>query len=109
MMNYDPNLVLSGRRAKQSVRLTFGIWDYRKTVETVVSGNCRGLTVIECAIENVYENLGNNGWGNKEIVLLTEDGKELACSDDDYDDYEFLEEKLISAEIIGIEPEQAGK
>jgi hypothetical protein len=60
-MNYDPNLVLCGRTAKQRVRLTFGSWDCRKTVEAAVSGNCRGLDVIECAVETVYDRLGDDG------------------------------------------------
>ncbi|WP_249509223.1 DUF5406 family protein, partial [Escherichia coli] len=29
IMNYDPNLTSCGRMAKQTVRLTFGLWEYR--------------------------------------------------------------------------------
>ncbi|EEQ3874799.1 DUF5406 domain-containing protein, partial [Escherichia coli] len=32
-MNYDPNLTLYGRMAKQTVLLTFGLWEYRETFE----------------------------------------------------------------------------
>lgn len=28
-MNYDPNMVCSGNKAKHTVRLTFAMWDYR--------------------------------------------------------------------------------
>jgi hypothetical protein len=105
-MNYDPNLVLSGRMAKQLVKLTFGEWEYRKTIETVVSGNCRGLNVIDCAIENVYDHLKSDRWNNKEIVLAKEDGKELVCPDEEYDSYNFLKDMLIAAEIINIRPEE---
>jgi hypothetical protein len=109
VMNYDPNFVLSGRMAQQRVRLTFGTWEFRKTVETVVGGNCRGMTVIDCAIEDVYERLDTDNWGAKEIVLVKEDGDELTCPDEEYDGYEFLKNMLIAAEIVSIEPEEAGK
>jgi hypothetical protein len=107
MMNYDPNLVLCGRTAKQRVRLTFGQWDYRKTIETIASGNCQGLDVIECAAETVYDRLGDDVMGNKEIRLAREGGEELICSDGarGCDGYSFLKEMLIAAEIIDIKPE----
>ena len=44
-MNYDPNLVLCGRRAVQTVRLTFGVWDYRAVIEVEVGGDQRRLLV----------------------------------------------------------------
>nr|MCD4237043.1 DUF5406 domain-containing protein [Escherichia coli] len=51
IMNYDPNLTSCGRMAKQTVRLTFGLWEYRETFEVTVGGNLTGLDVISCAIE----------------------------------------------------------
>jgi hypothetical protein len=46
MMNYDPNMFCCGRMSNQTVRFVFGTWEYRKTIDTVVSGNCQGLDVI---------------------------------------------------------------
>jgi hypothetical protein len=105
-MNYDPNLVYCGRMAEQKVRLTFGQWDYRKTVETVVGGNCRGLEVIDCAVDNVYEDLDSDMFENKEILLTKDDGEELLCSDDEGEDMNFLKNMLIAAEIIDIKPDE---
>jgi hypothetical protein len=108
-MNYDPNLVLSGRMAKQKVKLNFGVWDYRTTVSTVVCGNCQGLCVIDGAVDNIYESLATDGWGNKAIVLTREDGEELVCPDGEYDSCEFLKNMLIAAEIVDIKPEETTK
>ncbi len=57
IMNYDPNLTSCGRMAKQTVRLTFGLWEYRETFEVTVGGNLTGLDVINCAIESLYATL----------------------------------------------------
>ncbi|SQM81178.1 Uncharacterised protein [Escherichia coli] len=57
VMNYDPNLTLYGRMAKQTVLLTFGLWEYRETFEVSVGGNLTGLDVISCAIESLYATL----------------------------------------------------
>lgn len=54
VMNYDPNMTLCGRLAKQTVRLTLGLWEYRQTFEITVGGNLMGLDVITCAIESLY-------------------------------------------------------
>ncbi|WP_244582464.1 DUF5406 family protein, partial [Escherichia coli] len=40
IMNYDPNLTSCGRMAKQTVRLTFGLWEYRET------GNDSNLLIV---------------------------------------------------------------
>lgn len=111
LMNYDPNLTYSGRMARQTVRLTFGKWDYRATTEVEVGGNCRGLTVIECAISNFLETLPTREWDDELSVLtLTRTGvdgetDELECEDEDskYDDW--LKDMLIGAEIVAIRPD----
>jgi hypothetical protein len=105
-MNYDPNLVLCGRMAKQRVKLTFGMWEHRATVETVVGGNCTGAYVIEGAIENVYEHLDYDNHENKEIILTKEGEEELTCSDDEGEEEQWLKKMLIAAEIIDITPEK---
>jgi hypothetical protein len=96
-MNYDPNFVLCGRMAEQHVRLTFGRWEYRKTIETVVGGNCTGLDVIECAIANVYEYLTCDIWDNKQIIMTKEGEEELLCSEDEGGGDDWLKSMLIAA------------
>ena len=97
-MNYDPNLTLSGRMATQTVRLTFGQWEYRKTMDVRVGGNCRGFAVIGGAVEIARDKLDGR------ITLKNTDGDELTCEDDD-DDPDWLEDMLLNAQIISIEQE----
>ncbi len=80
-MNYDHNLVFCGRMAKQTVRLTFGIWDYRYETETVVGGNCLGLDVIDTAVEGVYDRLPEERHGLKYLIMKKENDDELECGD----------------------------
>jgi len=103
-MDYDPNLVFSGCTAVQTVRLTFGQWEYRKTMEVAVGGNCRGFSVIEAAVENAYEKLpdASHASGVKTITLIDESGGEMECDEDEED---WLNNMLIAAEIIDIKPE----
>lgn len=108
VMNYDPNLTLCGRMAKQTVRLTFGLWEYRETLEVTVGGNLTGLDVISCAIESLYETLPyeevrNERTGGTDIMATINIG-ELTCQDEDLSGELWLAGMLISAEIISIEP-----
>jgi len=100
-MNYDPNLVLCGRMATQTVRLTFGQWEYRKTMEVTVDGNLQGLSVIEAAVENALDELLKGCVEDATIILVNEKGDELLCELDEIDD-DCLRDMLISAEIIDI-------
>lgn len=76
MMNYDPNMVNSGRTATQRVRLTFGVWDYRKTMDVLVRGNITGLQVIEAAIDNAYAELPTvNGFETDFAHLVLDRGQ----------------------------------
>lgn len=106
-MDYDPNLTCSGRMAKQTVRLTFGMWEYRKTMETEVGGNCTGLTVIDCAVGNVYDNLPENYYGaaSMEMYAMDESGDILLCEDDEERGDDWLKDMLIAAEITAIRPD----
>ncbi|EHP6162777.1 DUF5406 family protein [Escherichia coli] len=107
-MNYDPNLTSCGRMAKQTVRLTFGLWEYRETFEVTVGGNLTGLDVIEVAIESVYESLPyEEVWdertGGMNIIATINIGG-VKCKDENLIGELWLAGMLISAEIISIEP-----
>lgn len=97
-MNYDPNLVRCGRMATQTVKLVFGQWDYRKEVLIDVSGNCTGLVVIDVAIDNFYQECGD------EIELTDANENVLICEDDEQKGEDWLKDMLISAEILSITP-----
>lgn len=101
-MNYDPNMFCCGRMVNQTVRFVFGTWEYRKTIESVVFGNCQGLNVIEAGIENIYDNLAKDKNGIPEIILVDSTGSELSCTDDEECDSRWLKSMLVSAKIIDI-------
>jgi hypothetical protein len=97
-MNYDPNLTNSGKMADQTVELTFQQWTAKATFKTVVGGNCTGLSVIECAIDNITEKLEEDGGV---IVLKKPNGDTLECELWECE----LEKMLVCARIIAIKPE----
>lgn len=104
MMDYDENMVLCGRTARQVVRLTFGSGKYRADRLEAVGGNCTGLSVIEAAVEAAYDNLTIVPAYGPQIRLKDSDGNILICEDEDDRGDEWLRRMLISAEIISIEP-----
>lgn len=105
VMNYDPNLVNSGKCATQRVKLVFGQWEYRAELFVNVGGNCRGLSVIDTAVDMAYEGLpGTEALAH--IILTRADGETLHCEDDEGNGVDWLEDMLISAEIVSIEPEK---
>src|SRR5690348_7770943 len=98
MMNYDPNMTCSGRTAKQTVRLTFGVWEYRKTMEATVGGNCTGLNVIECAVHQAFRELPTFKVFDEEcayIELPNAEGDSLRCNDDDDRGEDWLKDMLV--------------
>lgn len=102
--NYDPNLTSSGNMAKQTVELTFQQWQFSTTRTVTVGGNCTGLSVIETAIENVYDTLPTTGYDAVYIELTDADQGELIVEDLDERDYDWLNSLLVSARITAIEP-----
>lgn len=115
MDNYDPNMTLSGRMAKQTVQLTFQIWQYKATKEAVVGGNCMGFTVIDFAIAQVYESLpyqeiryDGKDYYVAEITLEDDEGNILLCEDEENQRDDWLRDMLVSAEIVAIKPDNGG-
>jgi len=115
VMDYDPNLTLCGRMAKQTVRLTFGMWEYRKTIEVEVGGNCTGLWVIDCAVSIAYDQLEQRPFYNHDrkrddsyaVIHLPHPEKddELETTDEDLRGEDWLKDMLVGAEIIAIRPD----
>lgn len=108
-MNYDPNLTNSGRMATQCVKLIFAEWDYRAEVTVKVGGNCRGLSVIKAAVSNAFDALKFDEYEGKEyseITLKKPNGDELRVVDEELNGEGWLEDMLIAAEIISIEPQE---
>lgn len=105
MMNYDPNMTNSGRMAKQTVKLTFQLWEYKTEIEEVVGGNCTGLTVIEAAITNAYDRLAPDR-GVPIIMLTNSNGDQLECGDEEDKGEDWLGDMLVKAEITAIEADK---
>ncbi|WP_202922487.1 DUF5406 family protein [Sinimarinibacterium sp. NLF-5-8] len=107
-MNYDPVLTCSGNYAKQTVRLVFGLWEYRHTTEVEVKGNVRGLDVIDYAVERFYESLLPEADADEytfpALDMSDESFNVLHCADEDDQGADWLKDMLVSAEIVKIEP-----
>jgi len=101
-MNYDPNLVSGFNMAKQDVRLTFGLWDYRKEVVVSVTSNIQGLEVINLAVENLHESMIQDDETLAPITLVNAEGDELECEDDEGREEDWLKHMLVGAEILSI-------
>ncbi len=109
-MNYDPNLVTCGRMASQTVKLTFQIWEVKCEKTVKVGGNCRGLDVIRTAVGIVYDNLCDDQDPDcPELIFVSANGDQLIDADDDDKGPDWLEDRLVCAEIIAIEPDQDDK
>lgn len=104
VMDYDPNLTNSGRRAIQTVRLVFALWEYRYETTVSIGGNCRGLSVIKAAIAAVFESLWNEARGVA-VMVLTKPGDDT-MTNDELSDEDDLERDLIFAEIVSITPKE---
>ena len=97
-MDYDPNL----KWGRQTVKLVFGQWRYRKEVLIDVGGNCTGLAVIEAAIGNFYEACSSDGDFEFELELEDTEGGLLICEDEEGKGEDWLKDMLICAEIVAI-------
>lgn len=106
IMNYDHNLVFCGRFVNQTVKLTFGLWEYRAEIETVIGGNCLGLEVIDTAVEDVYDKLPTERHGLKQLIMTDNNGGTLDCVDNEGNEYDWLKNMLVKAEITKIEEDK---
>lgn len=100
MLNFDPNMNLNGRFAVKTIRLTFGSWDYRKTVDVDVGGNCSGLINIEAAVDVAFDQHFKG-----QIVLERANGDTLECDDEEEREGAWLADMLVSAEIVALQPQ----
>lgn len=105
VINFDPNIM----SVRQTVRLTFAVWDYYKTVDVVIEsigGRC--ASVITTAVDKYYDDLFNKQCKDTpdalpSIVLVNSIGEELPCEDDENLMEMWLESMLVKAEIISFE------
>lgn len=82
-INFDPNMTLSGNRAKSTIRFVFGQWDYRceRTVE--FKANWTGFSDAEYALGTLIEQLYDECNGLPALSMVNKSGDELICEDDE--------------------------
>lgn len=97
----DPN---KHRYEGKVFHLTFGMWGYRRTFETVVFGNCSGFDNLSSAISSVVDLLPEGEWG-VDMHLTNAAGDTLQASSEDEDPEDWLLANLVSAEIIAFRPD----
>jgi hypothetical protein len=90
---------------KHVIEVTFKQWRYEKTFTTRVGGNCHGFTIMETAIDNIYESmLDENHTDCPRFVMTSPDGRELLCEDDEMRESDWLKDMAVSCRIVGFEP-----
>ena len=104
-LNYDPNI----RWATHRVKITLGNRDYRTTRTVEVGGNCRGLTVIDTAVEDLDRQIREAADEKDEHpeIWLTKRGAKLLI-EADTDDEEWLQKLVIKVEIVDLQPDKKG-
>lgn len=106
-INFDPNFILSGRLAEQTVRFTLGMWEYRKTIEVKMNTNIGGIDLFTWALKKHLEDEmydeGDPYWAT--VTLSAENGDTLVCEfDGEGDEEDWLMGMVMSAELIGYSP-----
>jgi hypothetical protein len=101
-MNYDPNLVASGRMAMQTVTLVFQQWQYVAKTYVDVGGNCLGAEIIDCAISQAYEELSQNIYGKTHITMHLGCSETLTVVDEEEEGEDWLAKMLVKFEITRI-------
>lgn len=96
--NFDPNMNLSGNVSIKTVKLTFGVWEYRYSIEIEARGNTSGLDVIRHATDLAYEKLYDG------FEMTCGNGDTLLVEDDEGQEENWLYDMLISAEISSMVP-----
>jgi len=98
MKNYDPN----NRFGVHLVQLTFQQWKYKFTVEVTVRGNCKGMDILNSAVDNFFNDLYESQGEYPELVMQDEEGNELETG---MEDEEELKEMLVEAKILSFTKE----
>jgi hypothetical protein len=89
---------------KHVIEVVVKQWRCEKTFVTRVGGNCHGFTIMETAIDNIYESLLSEDGSPPELILTDHTGRELLCCDDEGLEEEWLKKMVVSCRIIDFEP-----
>lgn len=89
---------------RKTISMTFMCWNYSTTIKATVGGNCVGLSNLDAALSQVYENLPEDIWKTPYLILRNANGEELEVGDDEARDTRWLETLLVSAHLEAVEP-----
>ncbi len=92
---------------KHTVELVFKEYEFSKTFVTNIGGNCHGLTVIESAVRNVFDQLVEALPDEDDPIQLTLEHPTkgiVVIEDDDGRDEDWLKDLLVSAVILSYTP-----
>lgn len=105
VIDFDPNLTMSGRVAKFVVRLTLATWEFRKIVEVEMTTNMWGFDLIEYATEKAWEQLESSEDAPEQafMVLTDAEGNTMHCQDEEEYGVDWFRDYVIGAEIISVE------
>ena len=98
MKNYDPN----NGFGTHLVELTFQQWEYKLTVEVPVGGNCKGMSIMEYAVDRFDDQLYDDQGDCPILILKDDEGNELETQ---IEDAEELKDMLVSARILSFTKE----
>lgn len=98
--NNNPN----NEWGKHVVEIVLKQWKYERTFVTRVGGNCHGFTILETAIDNIYDSLLDTQDEPGELVLTDENGDTLLCTDEDDREDDWIKKMVVSCRIIDFEP-----
>lgn len=99
MENYDPN----NRFGTHLVQLTFQQWEYKLTVEVQVGGNCKGMMILEAAVDNFFSGIYKSQGDYPVIIMKDDKGDELES--DVVEDEDDLKNMLVEAKILSFTKE----
>lgn len=100
---YSPNI----EWGKQKVEIVLMQWGYKGKFAVEVGGNCRGMSVIDCAISILYESfLPKEGDDDApcRFELKNRKGGKLLCADDEDRGDDYIKNMVVSAQIVGWTP-----
>lgn len=98
--NNNPN----NEWGKHVVEVVLKQWKYQKAFLTKVGGNCHGFSIMETAVDNVYESLLNTQDDAGEVILTDDNGDTLLCTDDEGREDSWIKKMVVSVRIIDFEP-----
>ena len=105
---FEESLGGSDEYAIKTVKVTLAHENYRREFISKVGGNTTGFSVLEAAVDFIYDDMTKELEEDDEIVcfeMTNPEGDMMQFMDDDDQQQDWLKEFVIAAEIIGVTKE----